>query len=64
MPYYTDLLRSLVEEHVAETGSERGKQILHDYERELESFWQIVPKEMLSRLEVPVRAAPLEAKRA
>ena len=64
VPYYEELLRLLIEEHVAETSSERGRQILHDFEHELGSFWQIVPKEMLSRLEVPVRPAAPASKRA
>jgi glutamate synthase (NADPH/NADH) large chain len=62
VPHYADMLCRLIEEHVAETASERGRQILHDFERELGAFWQIVPKEMLSRLEVPVHIVSAETK--
>jgi glutamate synthase (NADPH/NADH) large chain len=54
--HYTALLRGLLAEHVAETQSEHARRILHDLDRELPHFWQIVPKEMLSRLEVPVKS--------
>ena len=36
--------------------------LLHDWDRELERFWQVVPKEMLSRLPVPL--SDVEEKRA
>ncbi|WP_191058191.1 glutamate synthase large subunit [Geminicoccus harenae] len=52
--HYADLLQALIREHVAETGSPLGKQILHDYPAELGRFWQVVPKEMLDKLAVPV----------
>ncbi|MFD1626546.1 glutamate synthase large subunit [Azospirillum griseum] len=61
--HYEAQLRSLIEEHVAETQSRFAAEILNDWERELGKFWQIVPKEMLSRLAVPVtlpKAIPAE----
>ncbi len=61
--HYEAQLRSLIEEHVAETQSRFAAEILNDWERELGKFWQIVPKEMLSRLSVPVtlpKAIPAE----
>jgi glutamate synthase (ferredoxin) len=36
-------LRSLVEEHVAATGSPRARAILEDWSRHLASFWKVVP---------------------
>jgi len=36
--------------------------LLNDWNREAEKFWQVVPKEMLSRLAVPL--SDLEEKRA
>jgi glutamate synthase (NADPH/NADH) large chain len=45
----------LVEHHAA-TQSPLAERILRESDRELANFWQVVPKEMLDRLEVPVRA--------
>ncbi|MDX6751102.1 glutamate synthase large subunit [Geminicoccaceae bacterium 1502E] len=61
--HYVDELRALIEEHVRETQSELGRRLLHDFELELPRFWQIIPKELLDKLEVPVRldAAALTA---
>ena len=46
--------RRMVEEHVAETKSPLGARLLNDWDREVEHFWQVVPKEMLSRLPQPL----------
>ena len=48
------MLKALVEEHVAETKSPLGARLLNDWDREVEKFWQVVPKEMLSRLPQPL----------
>ncbi|MGD9511957.1 MAG: glutamate synthase large subunit, partial [Geminicoccaceae bacterium] len=63
VPHWIDRLRSLVLEHHAATRSPLAERILRDFDRELPRFWQVVPKEMLDRLPVPVRAAQ-EALRA
>jgi glutamate synthase (NADPH) large chain len=60
-PYWADLLKGLIEEHVRETQSRFAEQILVDWEFELKRFWQVVPKEMLQRLPQPLS---LEEKRA
>ncbi|BAI70737.1 glutamate synthase (NADPH) large chain [Azospirillum sp. B510] len=63
VPHYEAQLRALIEEHVAETQSRFAAEILNDWQRELGHFWQVVPKEMLHRLAVPVtlpRAIPAE----
>ena len=62
--HYASELRSLIEEHVRLTQSEHGRSLLAEWERALGQFWQIVPKEMLTRLAVPVTAAGVEALRA
>merc|ERR1711927_9377 len=36
-------LRSLIEQHVARTGSPKGQRILDDWEAYLPQFWQVVP---------------------
>jgi glutamate synthase (NADPH/NADH) large chain len=56
--HYEDQLKRLIEEHVEETQSRFAAQLLNDWERVRAKFWQIVPKEMLSRLEVPVTTMP------
>ncbi len=63
VPYWIDRLRTLVAAHHTATQSPLAERILREFDRELGNFWQVVPKEMLEKLEVPVRAAP-EALRA
>jgi len=51
-------LRGLIEEHVAETDSKWGAQLLLDWERARHHFWQVCPKEMLTRLQHPLDDTP------
>jgi glutamate synthase (NADPH/NADH) large chain len=53
--HWDDQLRELVAEHVAETRSSYAAHILDNWDRELAHFWQVVPKDMLARLEYPLR---------
>ena len=53
-PHWEAILKSMIEEHVAETKSPLGARLLNDWAREAEKFWQIVPKEMLTRLPQPL----------
>ncbi|MGH6620513.1 MAG: glutamate synthase large subunit, partial [Alphaproteobacteria bacterium] len=59
--YWEDVCRALIAEHQAATQSNWAASILADWEVERPLFWQIVPKEMLARLENPVAAAEAEA---
>ncbi len=52
--HYIDELKGLLLEHVRETQSELAARILRNFDLELPRFWQIVPKEIIDRLEVPV----------
>ena len=52
--HYEEECRDLVRQHAAQTGSEWSKKLLAEWEHQRERFWQVVPKEMLGRLEVPV----------
>ncbi|HKD23014.1 MAG TPA: glutamate synthase-related protein, partial [Rhizomicrobium sp.] len=52
--HWQNVLRTLVEEHRAETGSVLATQMLAQWDRELENFWQVVPIEMVSRLAQPL----------
>ncbi len=47
-------LRRLVEEHAAETQSRFAQRLLNDWALERGKFWQVAPKEMLSRLDRPL----------
>jgi glutamate synthase (NADPH/NADH) large chain len=47
-------LRALIEEHVERTGSRRGRALLSDWPQSMGEFWQVVPKEMLTRLSHPL----------
>ena len=63
VPFWIAQLRTLITEHHAATQSPLAERILRDFDRELINFRQIVPKEMLEKLEVSV-TAETEALRA
>ena len=52
--HYAKILEDLLTEHVGMTQSAQASRILADFETEKAFFWQIVPKEMLDKLDVPV----------
>ena len=61
--HYMNELETLLEMHLAETGSRKAAAILQHWDEEKDNFLQVVPKEMLNKLEVPVeldRAIPAE----
>jgi glutamate synthase (NADPH/NADH) large chain len=62
--HWEEVLKSLIEAHVEVTQSAHAQEILLNWEREKERFWQIVPKEMLARLEHPVTVPEKEKIRA
>ena len=64
VPHYVDRLRALIHEHMQATQSVLATRLLHDLDVELPHFWQIVPKEMLDRLEVPTTLERTAANRA
>ena len=57
-PYWDDMLRNLVAWHGRETQSAYAQRILANWDRELAKFWQIIPKDMLDKLDQPLTAAP------
>ena len=63
VPHYVGQLKGLLAEHAAATQSPLANRLLLEFDRELGRFWQIVPKEMLDKLEVPVTQAAV-ARRA
>ncbi|MEN8195465.1 MAG: hypothetical protein ABFS30_03005, partial [Pseudomonadota bacterium] len=54
--HWEDRCRALIERHVEETQSRWADRILRNWDTEKGNFWQVVPKEMLNRLEHPVSA--------
>jgi glutamate synthase (NADPH/NADH) large chain len=52
--HYAEDLKALIQEHVSETQSKYAEHILLDWDRQVGHFWQVVPKEMVDRLEIPV----------
>ncbi|QDL90791.1 glutamate synthase large subunit [Paroceanicella profunda] len=55
--HWEGVLRALVEEHVAETGSARGAEMLRNWDIALPKFRQVCPREMLARLVHPLSDA-------
>ncbi len=54
--YWADVLKVQVQQHVKRTHSRHGLKLLNAWERELPKFWQVVPKEVLGKLEHPLTA--------
>ncbi len=52
--HYEQVLKTLIATHAQETHSKLAERLLVNWERELPTFWQVVPKEMLDKLDVPV----------
>ncbi len=53
-PHWEGVAKALIEEHLRETRSPLAARLLNDWNREMEHFWQVVPKEMLTRLPIPL----------
>lgn len=56
--HYQQQLKALIGRHVDETISRFAEQLLSNWETELAKFWQVVPKEMVTRLPIPTTIAP------
>lgn len=52
--HWETVLKSLIEEHVQATDSKHGEDILRNWDRYVGEFWQVCPKEMVSRLDHPL----------
>jgi len=52
--YWQDVLKVQIQQHVKRTHSRHAFRLLNDWTRELPNFRQIVPKEMIGKLEHPV----------
>jgi len=49
-------LREMIQQHVARTGSDKGKTILQDWNNYLDQFWQVVPPSEADRKETNAEA--------
>ncbi|MDP2698864.1 glutamate synthase large subunit [Thalassospira sp.] len=54
--YWDEHCRNVIGEHVAETDSGFARNILDNWDRERDHFWQVVPKEIVDKLEHPIRS--------
>jgi glutamate synthase (NADPH/NADH) large chain len=61
--HWEGVVKQLVRRHREETLSPRAERLLAHWPQERDNFWQVVPKEMIERLEHPLTSAA-EAKRA
>lgn len=61
-PRWEAELRELIGRHVAETGSRYAAMLLHDWDRTLPHFWQVVPKEYVKYLPEPLSLSATEAR--
>ena len=52
--YWESVLKRLITEHVRQTQSRFAQRLLNDWEQALLHFWQIIPREMVDRLEHPI----------
>jgi len=52
--HWEKVLKDLIAEHATVTGSTFAQQLVNDWKREKGKFWQVVPKEMLDKLDIPV----------
>ena len=60
-PHWDAVLKGLIGDHVAHTGSVLGREILADWEIHRSHFWHVCPKEMLARLPFPIEPNTAEA---
>src|SRR5262249_62088154 len=51
---WEEVVKDLIAAHVRETQSKFAARLLNDWPLERGKFWQVVPKEMLSRLAQPL----------
>lgn len=52
--HWESVLKDLVSRHAEATDSKWSSGLLDDWDRTLGAFWQVVPREMLERLEAPI----------
>ncbi len=63
-PHWEQEVRDLVAQHAAETNSRYAARLLHDWDRTLPQLWQVVPKDYVKYLPVPLSESVEQAQRA
>ena len=63
-PHWEKVARDLVSAHVENTSSRYATMLLHDWDRTVPRFWQIVPREYVKYLAEPLSLVEEEARRA
>jgi glutamate synthase (NADPH/NADH) large chain len=63
-PHWDAVLRGLVQQHVTETSSRYATRLLHEWDRTVPHVWQIVPKDYVRYLPVPLQEAAAASRRA
>ncbi len=56
-PHWNEVARELVARHVEATQSRYARMLLHEWERTARHIWQVVPKEYVKYLDVPLGEA-------
>ncbi|MBX3482632.1 glutamate synthase large subunit [Phenylobacterium sp.] len=62
--HWQGVLKGLVEEHERETGSALAADLLRNWDLAVGRFWQVCPKEMISRIDHPLQAEEAAHERA
>ncbi|MEM7044645.1 MAG: glutamate synthase-related protein, partial [Pseudomonadota bacterium] len=62
--HYANELKGLLNLHFQNTQSQVAGRLLADFDRTCGQFWQVVPREMLDKLEIPVTIEQAGAERA
>ena len=62
--HWEGVLKALIAEHAAATGSRWSAEILSDWDRRRAQFWQVCPKEMVARLAHPLSDADIAVEAA
>ncbi len=60
--YWENVCKELIAEHVRETSSMFAENLLNDWHRERDNFWQVVPTEIMHKLEHPALAETTDEK--
>ena len=51
--YWENFLIKRISDHIERTNSNHSKSILDNWEKEKLCFWQVIPKEMINKLDKP-----------
>ena len=52
--YWKEYLKNLIKEHYKETESDLSKKLIENFDKEVDNFIQVCPKEMLNKLKNPI----------